>query len=91
MKASTVTRPAGRLRYIVRGSDPGHRGVVILTLTSPGRDLVTRVRGRRHQELARILASLAPGDRQAAARALRLLVDAAGEGYGPVTRRLVPP
>jgi DNA-binding MarR family transcriptional regulator len=93
LEASTVTRLADRLvgsGYVVRGSDPGHRGVVMLTLTPGGRDLVTRVRQRRHQELARILASLGPGDRRAAARALRLLVEAAGDGYGPVTRRLVP-
>ena len=93
LEASTVTRLGDRLvgsGSVVRGSDPGHRGVVMLTLTPAGRDLVTRVRERRRQELARILASLAPGDRRAAARALRLLVEAAGEGYGSVTRRLVP-
>ena len=93
LEASTLTRLADRLvgsGYVVRGSDPGHRGVVMLTLTRAGRELVTRVREQRHQELARILASLAPSDRSAALGALRLLVEAAGEGYGQVSRRLVP-
>jgi len=93
LEASTVTRLGDRLvgaGYIVRGSDPGHRGVVMLMLTPAGRDLVTRVRERRCQELDRILARLAPGDRLAAARTLRLLVEAAGDGYGSITRRLVP-
>jgi DNA-binding MarR family transcriptional regulator len=93
LEASTMTRFADRLvgsGYIERGGDPGHRGVVTLKLTRAGRELVARVREQRHQELARILDSLAPGDRGMAVRALRLLVEAAGEGYGPVSRRLVP-
>jgi len=93
LEASTMTRLADRLvgsGYIVRGSDPGHRGVVTLTLTQAGWELVTRVRDQRHHELTRILTSLAPDDRSTAVRALRLLVEAAGEGYGQVSRRLVP-
>ena len=92
LQASTVTRLADRLvasGHVARGSDPRHRGVVTLALTRDGQDLVDRVQQWRRGELSRILASLAPADREAATRALRQLVDAAGEGYGPVQHRLV--
>ena len=93
LEPSTVTRLADRLvasGHIMRGRDPGHRSDVTLELTSSGRQLVTRVREWRHAELSRILGGLAPADREATARALRLLVDAAGEGYGSLRRGLVP-
>jgi DNA-binding MarR family transcriptional regulator len=93
LEASTVTRLADRLvasGNITRGSDPRHRGVVTLELTPRGRDLVTQVANRRRSELSRILDRLAPGDRAAATGALRLLVDAAGEGYGSVHHGPVP-
>jgi DNA-binding MarR family transcriptional regulator len=92
LDASTVTRLAGRLvasGHVTRGSDPRHRGVVTLALTREGRDLVDQVQEWRHGELSRILASLAPADRQAATRTLRQLAAADGEGYGPVRHRLV--
>jgi DNA-binding MarR family transcriptional regulator len=92
LEASTVTRLADRLvasGHVTRGSDPRHRGVVTLALTREGRDLVDQVQKWRHGELSRILGNLAPADRQAAARTLRQLVAAAGEGYGPVRHRLV--
>jgi DNA-binding MarR family transcriptional regulator len=92
LEASTVTRLADRLvasGHVTRGSDPYHRGVVTLALTRDGRHLVDRVQGWRRGELSRILSSLASADREAATRALRQLVAAAGEGYGPVRHRLV--
>jgi len=93
LQASTVTRLADRLvatGHITRGSDPSHRGVVTLALTRDGQDLVDQVQDWRHRELSRFLSSLTPADREAATRALRQLVAAAGEGYGPVRLRLVP-
>lgn len=92
LEASTVTRLADRLvasGHITRGSDPHHRGVVTLALTPAGQALVDQVQEWRRGELSRILASLAPADREAATRTLRHLVAAAGEGYGPVPHHLV--
>jgi DNA-binding MarR family transcriptional regulator len=63
---------------------------VTLALTPSGEDLVARVLQWRRDELSRILGNLAPPDREAASRVLRLLVEAAGEGYGSVRHRLVP-
>jgi DNA-binding MarR family transcriptional regulator len=62
--------------------------VVTLALTRDGRDLVDQVQEWRHGELSRILASLAPADRETATRALRQLVAAVGDGYRPVRHRL---
>jgi DNA-binding MarR family transcriptional regulator len=93
LEASTVTRLADRLvgaGHITRGSDPRHRGVVTLELSKSGRDLVARVTARRQSELSRILGRLEPADRAAVAEALRLLVEAAGEGHGVIARNLVP-
>jgi DNA-binding MarR family transcriptional regulator len=92
LEASTVTRLADRLvnsGHVTRGRDPRHRGVVTLALTPSGEDLVARVLQWRRDELSRILGHLAPVDREAATRALRLLVEAAGDGYGSVRHRLV--
>jgi DNA-binding MarR family transcriptional regulator len=93
LEASTITRLADRLvaaGHVVRGSDPGNRSVVTLELTPLGRNLVTQVARWRRQELTRILGELAPGDRDAVTAAMRLLVQAAGEGYGTVTNGPVP-
>lgn len=93
LEASTVTRLADRLvaaGHVTRGSDPGHRGAVTLALTSSGRDLVARVRQWRRGELSRILENLPPSDRKAVTRTLRLLVEAAGGGYGSVQHGAVP-
>jgi len=92
LEASTVTRLADRLvnsGHVTRGRDPRHRGVVTLALTPSGEDLVARVLQWRRDELSRILGHLAPVDREAATRALGLLVEAAGDGYGSVRHRLV--
>ena len=93
LEASTVTRLAGRLvggGYVIRGSEPGHRGVVTLELTAAGRDLVSQVAAWRERELARILRQLPPAGRVQVTTALRQLVEAAGEGYGTISRGLVP-
>lgn len=93
LEASTITRLADRLvgaGYVSRGSEPGHRGVVTLQLTESGRLLVTRVAAWRREELARMLARLPPAQRACVTTALRLLVAAAGEGYGMISRTLVP-
>lgn len=93
LEASTITRLADRLvsaGYVARGSEARHRGVVTLQLTETGRLLVTRVAAWRQKELARVLARLPPAQRAGATTALRLLVAAAGEGYGTISRTLVP-
>jgi DNA-binding MarR family transcriptional regulator len=93
LEASTVTRLADRLvaaGHVVRGSEPGHRGVVTLELTSTGQLLVDRVVAWRQQELARMLALLPPADRVQLTAVLRQLIAVAGEGYGTISRSLVP-
>jgi len=90
---STITRLADRLvvaGHVSRGSDPGHRGVVLLALTPSGRDLVNSVGTWRRRELARIMSRLSPDDRTAVTSALSLLVEAAGDDYGLPARTPVP-
>ena len=64
--------------------------MVTLELTASGRGLVAAADGWRRQELARILALLAPAEQQALTSALGLLVAAAGDGYGVSAVRPVP-
>lgn len=93
LEASTVTRMADRMvaaGHVSRGGDPGHRGVVTLELTASGRRLVAAVAARRRHELAVILGRLQPAERSAITTALRLLVEAAGEGHGIIARSLIP-
>lgn len=93
LEASTVTRLADRLvaaGHVARGSEPGHRGVVTLELTDTGQLLVERVAAWRQKELARILGQLPPADRERLTTGLRQLIAAAGEGYGTISRSLVP-
>jgi DNA-binding MarR family transcriptional regulator len=90
---STVTRLADRMvaaGHVARGTDPRHRGVVTLTLTASGRDLVAAADAWRRRELARIMARLAPAEQEAVTAALRLLVRAAGDEYGLAAHRPVP-
>jgi len=68
--------------HVARGGEPHHRGVVTLELTASGGALVAANDTWRKQELARILARLAPPEQEALTTALGLLVAAAGEGYG---------
>lgn len=93
LEASTVTRLADRLvaaGHVARGSEPGHRGVVTLELTNSGQQLVDRVDAWRREELTRILGQLAPGQQGEVTTALKLLIEAAGAGYGAVSFSLVP-
>src|ERR1700749_2979679 len=86
---STVTRLADRMvaaGHVTRGTAPQHRGVVTLELTATGRHLVAVADGWRRQELARILARLAPPDQEAVTAALGMLVAAAGDDYGITSR-----
>ena len=64
--------------------------MVTLELTASGRDLVGQVAAWREQELARIFRRLPPAGRAQVTRGLRQLVEAAGEGYGMISRGLVP-
>ena len=91
--ASRVTRLADRVvggGHVTRGTEPGHRGVVTLELTATGQQLVSQVAAWREQELARILQQIPPAKRIQVTDALRQLVEAAGEGYGLISRSLVP-
>jgi DNA-binding MarR family transcriptional regulator len=93
LEASTVTRLADRMvaaGYVSRGGEPGHRGVVTLGLTAAGKGLVGQVAAWREQELARIFRQLPPAGQAQVTRALCQLVAAAGEGYGTISRGLVP-
>jgi DNA-binding MarR family transcriptional regulator len=93
LEASTITRLADRLvaaGYVIRGSEPGHRGVVTLELTATGQQQVTKVATWRQQELARIMGRLPAGQRVRVTAALHHLVAAAGEGYGMASRTLIP-
>ena len=90
---STVTRLADRMvsaGHVARGTDPQHRTVVTLELTASGRALVAAADAWRRQELARIMARLAPADRAAVTAALWLLVGAADDDYGITAVRPVP-
>jgi DNA-binding MarR family transcriptional regulator len=90
---STVTRLADRMvaaGHVTRGTEPQHRGVVTLELTATGRQLVAVADGWRRQELANIMARLAPRDQEAVTAALGLLVAAAGDDYGITAHRPVP-
>jgi DNA-binding MarR family transcriptional regulator len=93
LEASTVTRLADRLvatGHVRRGTEDGHRGVVTLELTAPGYRLVDRVAEWRQQELARMISLLSAEQQASLTGALRLLLAAAGDGYGHVSRTLVP-
>jgi DNA-binding MarR family transcriptional regulator len=93
LEASTVTRLADRMvaaGHVARGTDPSHRGVVTLELTATGRQLVDRVEARRRQELSRILRQLPDGQLDQVTAAFRLLVEAAGAGYGAVPAAAMP-
>ena len=90
---STVTRLADRMvaaGYVSRGGEPRHRGVVTLELTGSGKDLVGQVATWRERELARIFRQLPPAEQAQVIRTLRQLIAAAGEGYGTISRGLVP-
>ena len=93
LEASTVTRLVDRLvasGHVSREVDPSNRSAVTLELTSRGRRLVADVAAWRKRELTRILQGLEPDDRTVLTGALRMLVEAAGEGYGALPHNPVP-
>lgn len=93
LDASSVTRLADRLvaaGYVVRGAEPGNRAVVTLELTASGRDLVDQVATWRRRELTRIVGLIPPTERDTLTEALQRLVEAAGEGYGPIPHGPIP-
>jgi DNA-binding MarR family transcriptional regulator len=93
LEASTVTRLADRMvsaGHVVRGTDLRHRSVVTLELTATGRRLVDRVETWRREELTRIMRELSPRQQGQVTAALRLLVEAAGPGYGAIPAAIVP-
>jgi DNA-binding MarR family transcriptional regulator len=82
LDASTVTRLADRLvaaGHVERGSNPRHRSVVTLELTSSGQSLASAVSGWRQRELSRIVAALPPATRAQLTSVLGQLVTAAGK------------
>ncbi len=90
---STITRLADKMvaaGHVARGTDPRHRGVVTLELTTSGRDLAAAAGAWRQHELARIMARLTPAEQAAVTASLGLLVRAAGEEYGITAHRPVP-
>jgi DNA-binding MarR family transcriptional regulator len=92
IEASTVTRLADRLvaaGHVIRGTDPGHRGVVTLDLTPSGRRLVELVESWRRRELTRILLQVPVDEQSQVTTALRSLVAAAGAGYGATTHTVI--
>lgn len=93
LEASTVTRLADRLvatGHVSRGTEEGHRGVVALELTASGQLLIRKVAAWREQELARMLGQLTIEEQAGLISALRTFLAAAGDGYGLVSRPLVP-
>ena len=93
LDASTVTRLADRLvaaGHVERGSDPRHRSVVTLQLTSSGQNVVAAVSGWRQGELSRIVGALPPSTRDQLTSVLGQLVTAAGEGYGLAAGPVIP-
>lgn len=82
LAASSITRLADRLvasGLVRRGGVPEHRGVVTLSLTGAGKELVGRVIHRRHTELSGVLDCLTPQTRAAAAEALRAIHELLGQ------------
>jgi DNA-binding MarR family transcriptional regulator len=93
LEASTVTRLVDRLvasGHVSREVDPSNRSAVTLDLTTRGQRLVADVAAWRKRELTRILHGLEPAERAMLTGALRMLVQAAGDGYGALPHNPVP-
>lgn len=87
--ASSVTRLVDRLvsrDLVARGSVPEHRGVVALSLTPAGQELVDRVLRRREAELSGVLDCLTPDVHATTLSALWAIHDLLGqdEAIAPV-------
>ncbi|GAB7059177.1 MarR family winged helix-turn-helix transcriptional regulator [Streptomyces mexicanus] len=79
---STALRMVGRLEaldLVDRRTNPANRREVVLSLTSAGHELVSRVLDRRRAEIRTLVQRLPPGDRAALVPALHALTSAAGE------------
>jgi len=89
IETSTVTRFADRMvaaGYVARDDEPAHSDAVTLELSAAGEDLVGQVTAWRERELARIFRQLPLAERAILTHALHQLVEAAGEGYGAMSR-----
>jgi DNA-binding MarR family transcriptional regulator len=75
---------------VSREVDPSNRSAVTLDLTARGQRLVADVAAWRKRELTRILHGLEPAERATLTGALRMLVKAAGDGYGALPHNPVP-
>jgi hypothetical protein len=64
--------------------------VATVGLTVSGRDPVGREAGWRERDLARISGQFPPAGRAQVTSGLRQLLKAVGEGYGTISRTLVP-
>ncbi|WP_054816744.1 MarR family winged helix-turn-helix transcriptional regulator [Nocardia arizonensis] len=76
--ASTVSRQVAMLvdRDLVRRTaDPADGRATVLAVTDSGRELAERIRRRRHENLARVMAEWTPRDRATFAGLLRRFVD----------------
>ncbi|MET7377967.1 MarR family transcriptional regulator [Streptomyces sp. NPDC005526] len=79
---STALRMVERLEaldLVDRRTNPANRREVVLSLTSEGQDLVTRVLAHRRAEVRRLVQRLPAAERAALVPALRVLTAAAGE------------
>lgn len=79
---STATRMCDRLvrkGLVTRTEDDADRRQVRIACTPAGEQLVAEVTARRRAEIARLLATVPPDDRQALVQALRRFAEAAGE------------
>ncbi|MEO3845978.1 MarR family transcriptional regulator [Streptomyces sp. CNZ287] len=79
---STAMRMADRLiatGLISREVNPTDRRETVLRVTPPGRRLVNEVTARRRDEIAAIVARMAPPQREALITALTAFTDAGGE------------
>ena len=90
---STALRMVDRLSaagLVTRGVNPVSRREVVLRLTPAGRQVVDEVTARRREEIAAIVARMAPRQRAGLVRALRAFTDAGGEPAADQARDLVP-
>lgn len=79
---STALRMVGRLEglgLVDRRTNPDNRREVVLSLTSEGHDLVTRVLAHRRAEIRKLVQRLPAEERAALIPALRALTTTAGE------------
>ncbi|MEO3785487.1 MarR family transcriptional regulator [Actinocorallia sp. B10E7] len=89
VNSSTALRMAERLSLaglLTRETNPNNRREIILELAPAGRRIVADVTARRREEIARVVARLAPGQRTALVEALDAFVKADDELPATVTQ-----